>query len=199
MSKKAGLLTVLITGLVWGLVEIYVGDVFYKFHIPFRSAILTASGMGLLVIARRVFDKPGSSLAAGVIAGVLRCAVPKVYICHAVAIAIEGCAFDATWTGLRAGERQTLKRAYLTGAIAIYSGLFAFGLAGIYWFKFGKWVAGGLSGVGLYCLRSGSMALAAFIILAPIALRAAKALSAHVPGRVAGAGAAQKTIERHDQ
>lgn len=193
MSKKAGLLVILITGLVWGLVEIYIGDVFYKFHIPFRSAILTAIGMGLLVVARGVFDKPGSSLAAGVIAGVLRCAVPKVYICHMVAIAIEGCAFDITWTALRAGERQTLRRAYLAGAIAIYSGLVAFGLAGIYWFEFGKWVAGGLSGVGMYCLRSGSFALGAFIILAPIALRAARSLSVRVPGT------AEKPVIRRDR
>lgn len=197
MSKKAGLLVILITGLVWGFVEIYVGDVFYKFHIPFRSAILTAIGMGLLVMARRIFDKPGSSLAAGVIAGVLRCAVPKVYICHMVAIAIEGCAFDVTWTVLRAGERQTLRRAYLAGAIAIYSGLFAFGLAGIYWFKFGKWVTGGLSGVGMYCLKSGSFALAVFIILAPIALTVARGLSARVPGHVPDPRA--RTIARRDR
>jgi thiamine transporter ThiT len=187
MSKKAGLLVVLITGLVWGLVEIYVGDVFYRFHIPFRSAILTAIGMGGLVAARRVLDKPGSSLAAGVLAGIIRCAVPKVYICHAVAIAIEACAFDATWTLMRAGERQTLRRAWLAGAVAIYSGFFAFGLASLYLFKFGKWTAGGWSGIGMYCLRSGSMALAAFIVLAPLALRAGQALAAHVPGHVAGA------------
>ena len=182
MSKKAGLLVILITGLVWGLIEIYIGDVFYKFHIPFRSAILTAVGMGLLVLARRAYDRPGSSLAAGVIAGILRCAVPKVYICHMVAIAIEGCAFDVTWTALRAGERQTLRRAYLAGAVAIYSGFFAFGLAGIYLFKFGKWVAGGLGGVGMYCLKSGSFALAAFILLAPIALRVSRSLPVRLPG-----------------
>jgi thiamine transporter ThiT len=193
MSRKAGLLAILTAGLVWGLVEIYVGDVFYKFNLPFRSATLTAIGMGLLVVARKVYDRPGSSLAAGVIAGILRCAVPKVYICHMVAIAIEGCAFDATWTAVKASERQTLRRAYLAGAIAVYSGLLAFGMAGIYLFKFGKWVAGGLGGAGLYALKSGSVAFAIFIVLAPIALRAASSLAVRIPGAAEGSAVRRKT------
>jgi hypothetical protein len=181
MSKKAGLLIILLTGLVWGLSEIYVGDVFYKFHVPFRSGSLTAVGMALLVISRMVYDKPGSSLAAGVLAGGLRCLVPKIYLCHLIAIAIEGCTFDATWTALRTGERQTLRRAWLTGAVAIYSGFLAFGIASIYLFRFEKWVAGGVTGVGAWTLKSGSFGVALFIILAPLALMAGRRLATRLP------------------
>jgi thiamine transporter ThiT len=190
MSKKTAVLVIVLTGLVWGLTEIFLGDAFYKLHIPFRSATLTAVGLCLLVVARLALDRPGTSLAAGVISGLVRCLVPKVYICHAVAIAIEACAFDATWTALKAGERQTLRRAWIAGAVAVYSGYLAFGLVSIYFFKFGKWVAGGLSGVGLYMLRSGSFAVGAFIILAPLAIWAGRRLAARLP-RLAESGLRQ--------
>lgn len=186
MSKKAGALVIVLTGLAWGLAEIFLGDVFYKFHVPFRSATLTGLGLCLLIIGRLTFDRPGSSLAAGVLAGLIRCLVPNVYICHAVAIAMEACAFDLTWSVLRAGERQTLRRAWLAGAIAIYSGLLAFGAVSLYWFRFGKWVAGGLPGVGLYALKSGSFAVAVFVVLSPVAVWAGRRLTARIPRLAAG-------------
>jgi len=181
MSKKTGLLLIVLTGAVWGLVEIFLGDVFYKFHVPFRSGTLTAIGMGLLFTARMVYDRPGSSLGAGVLAGAFRCLVPHVYVCHAIAIAIEGCAFDVTWSALRAGERQTLRRGWLAGAVAIYSGFFAFGLASLYLFKFGKWMESGLAGVGQWTLTSGSIALAIFVALAPLAMLAGRKAAAQFP------------------
>jgi hypothetical protein len=181
MSKKACLIVILATGLVWGLTEIFVGDLFYKLHIPFRSGSMTALGLAFLVMSRTVLDRPGTSIAAALLAGAIRCLVPKVYVCHFVAIAIEGCAFDIGWTLLRAGERQTVRRAWLSGAVAIYAGFFAFGLASLYVFRFGKWVAGGLEGVGLYTARSGSFGLGLFIILTPLALKAGRAIAAAAP------------------
>jgi thiamine transporter ThiT len=186
MSKKTGALVIVLTGLVWGVTEIFLGDVFYRFHVPFRSATLTGLGLCLLVIGRLALDRPGSSLAAGVLSGFIRCLVPKVYICHAVAIAMEACAFDLTWSLLRAGERQTLRRAWLSGAVAIYSGLLAFGVVSLYWFKFGKWVAGGLPGVGLYALKSGSFAAVVFIVLSPLAVWAGRQVTARIPGLAEG-------------
>jgi len=186
MSKKAGLLVILLTGLVWGLSEIFLGDVFYKFHVPFRAGALTAVGMAFLVISRMVFDRPGSSIGAGVLAGVIRCLVPKIYLCHLIAIALEGCAFDVAWTALRAGERQTLRRAWLAGATGIYSGFLAFGIASIYLFGFEKWVARGMAGVARWTLTSGSFAVAVFVVLAPIALVVGRRIAASTPVPVEG-------------
>ncbi|HVP57108.1 MAG TPA: hypothetical protein VMU02_03335 [bacterium] len=177
MSKKVGLLVILITGVVWGLAEIYVGDVFYKFHLPFRSGIMTAIGMALLVISRMVYDRPGSSLGAGVLAGIIRCLVPKVYLCHLVAISLEGCTFDVVWSVLRAGERQTLRRAWIAGAAALYAGFLAFGAASIYVFRFQRWVEMGMTGVAKWTLKSGSFGVAVFLVLAPIALAAGRRLA----------------------
>jgi hypothetical protein len=183
MSKKVGLLIILLTGLVWGLAEIFVGDVFYKFHVPFRSGSLTALGMALLIISRMVYDRPGASLGAGVVAGAIRCLVPKIYLCHLVAISLEGCTFDLVWSALRAGERQTLWRAWVAGTLAIYSGFLAFGAASIYLFKFQKWIAGGMGGVGAWTLKSGSFGVAVFIVLAPVALKVGRLLARRSPSR----------------
>jgi hypothetical protein len=170
MTRKAGILVFIIVGLLWGLSEIFLGDVFYRFHMPMRAASLTAVGMALLVVGRLAFDRPGTSLAASIIAGALRCLVPKLYICHFIAIALEGCVFDISWTALKAGETRSLRRAWLSAAIAAYVGFLSFGLAGAYAFKFGRWVAAGLGGTAAWALKSGTVSTVLLAGLVPLAV-----------------------------
>jgi hypothetical protein len=176
MAKKIGVLTVLAVGLLWGLSEIFLGDVFYRFQIPMRSAGLTAIGMALLVVGRLVFDRPGTSLAASVIAGALRCLVPKLYICHMTAIALEGCVFDVSWSALKAGQTRSLRRAWLSAATAAYVGFLSFGFVGAYGFRFGRWVAAGPGGIAAWALKSGTVSSVLLIGLVPLAVIAAHKL-----------------------
>ena len=176
MSKRAGLIVVVAAGVLWGLSEIFLGDVFYRFHIPMRAASLTAIGMMLLVVSRYIYDRPGSSIAAALIAGALRCLVPKLYICHFLAIAFEGVALDASWTALRAGEANSLKKAWFSAAIATYAGFAAFGFLGAYVFGFGRWVQAGPAGILLWALRSGTFASILLIGLVPVAALIARRL-----------------------
>ena len=174
MSRKWGLILILATGIVWGLSEVFLGDVFYRFHIPMRAASLTAIGMTVLVAGRLVSNRPGSSLAAALVAGAIRCLIPKLYICHFIAIALEGCAFDASWTVFKAGERQSLGRAWLSAAIGAYVGFIAFGFAGAHVFGFGRWVAAGTGGILEWSLKSGTLSgllLAGLIPLAALGVR----------------------------
>jgi hypothetical protein len=177
MGRKRGVTMMVAAGLLWGLSEIFVGDVFYRFHIPMRASSLTALGLALLVLARRAYDRPGSSLAAALMAGGLRCLVPRLYFCHLVAIGLEGCAFDISWTALRAGQRDSLRRAWLSSALAAYTGFLAFGLVGAYAFGLGRWVQAGLGGIAAWTLRSGSLAAALLIGLVPVAVWASRHLT----------------------
>jgi hypothetical protein len=170
MSKRAGILVVIAAGGLWGLSEMFLGDVFYMLHIPMRAASLTAIGLALLVAARTLFDRPGSSIAAGLLAGAIRCLVPKLYICHFIAIAIEAFAFDASWTALRAGRARSLKRAWLSAAIGAYTSFLAFGFVGAYGFGFGRWLEAGLTGIFSWTLRSGSVAALLLLGLVPLSI-----------------------------
>jgi hypothetical protein len=176
MSKRIGVLVFVAVGLLWGLSEIFLGDVFYRFQIPMRAAVLTAIGMALLAVGRLVFDRPGTSLAASVIAGALRCLVPKLYICHMVAIALEGCVFDVSWSALKVGQTRSLRRAWLSAAIAAYVGFLSFGFVGAYGFHFGRWVAAGPGGIVAWALRSGTVSTVLLIGLVPLAVLAARKL-----------------------
>jgi hypothetical protein len=158
--------------------EVFLGDLFYKFHVPMRAANLTAIGMAFLVVGRLVYDRPGSSLASAVIAGALRCLVPKLYVCHLIAITLEGCAFDASWSALRAGETRSIKRAWLASAIAVYVGFFSFGLAGGYLFSFRRWVVAGLGGITQWALRSGTVSALLLVGLVPVAVLAVRRVAA---------------------
>jgi hypothetical protein len=187
MSKRAGILVVVAAGGLWGLSEVFLGDVFYMFRIPMRAASLTAVGLALLVAGRLLYDRPGSSIAAGLLAGALRCLVPKLYICHFVAIAIEASAFDASWTALRAGRRHSLKRAWLAAATGAYASYLAFGLVGTYGFGFERWVAAGVGGIVSWTLRSGTLTAILLLGLVP--------LSAYVASRLESA--ARKRPQEH--
>jgi hypothetical protein len=146
----------------------FLGDVFYMFRIPMRAASLTAVGLALLVVGRLLFDRPGSSIAAGLLAGAIRCLVPKLYICHFIAIAIEAAAFDAGWTALRAGHTRSLKRAWLASAIGAYASFVAFGFVGAYGFGFGRWVEAGVAGIFSWSLRSGTVTSLLLLGLVPL-------------------------------
>ena len=170
MTKTRGLIIVLAVGLLWGLSETFLGDVFYMFNIPMRAASLTAVGLALLVIGRMIVDRPGSSIAAGLLAGAVRCLMPKLYICHFVAIAIEAFAFDASWTALKAGSRHSLKRAWLAAAVGAYTSFLAFGFVGAYGFGFGRWVAAGIGGILSWSLRSGTVTSLLLLGLVPVSV-----------------------------
>jgi hypothetical protein len=178
MPRKTGILVIILAGLVWGLSEVFLGDVFYRFHFPMRAALLTAIGMAILVAGRLIYDRPGSSLASAVIASALRCLVPKLYVCHLIAITLEGCAFDASWSALRAGETRSMRRTWLASAIAVYVGFFSFGLAGAYLFSFKRWVIAGLGGIAQWGFRSGTVSALLLVGLVPVAVLAVRRLVA---------------------
>ncbi len=186
MKLKLRILIIATAGILWGLSEIFVGDVFYHYHIPMRGASLTALGIMILIIARLLYNRFGTSIAIGLIAGGLRCLVPKVYICHMVAIALEAFAFDVAWSALRAGKTRSARRIWLASLLGIYSGLFTFGLVSIYIFKFGKWVAGGISGSAVWTLQSGSFSALLLVGLVPLGMALAGRLErssrAEAPG-----------------
>lgn len=184
MSRKTGFIVVLVAGALWGLTEVFVGDVFYKFHVPMRAASLTAIGLAILVMARLIYDRPGTSLAAAILAGAIRCLVPKLFICHMVAIAIEGAAFDLSWSAMRAGERRSLRRAWLSAAVGAFVGFFSFGLIGAYGFGFRRWVEAGLPGIATWSLRSGAFSSLLLLALVPLAALAARKITAAAPAKL---------------
>lgn len=158
MKSKAIVATVFISGVLWALSEIYLGDLFYKFHIPMRAAVLTAVGMTILVIWRLLYDRLGVSTGSAILAGVIRCLVPRANICHFVAIALQGLVFDLTWTAVKAGQKRSLSRAWLAAISGSYLGSFGFVVLSIYFFKFGRWGAAGFWGGAEWAIKTGSMA-----------------------------------------
>jgi hypothetical protein len=177
MSKRAGLVVIIAAAILWGLSEIFLGDVFYRFNIPMRAASMTAIGLMLLTIGRFAYDRPGSSTAAALLAGGMRCLVPRLFICHFSAIALLGFVFDISWTLLHTGEKCSLRRAWVSASIATFFGFAAFGFLGAYVFGFGRWVAAGPSGILAWTARSGALASVILLGLVPVAGKVAAYLA----------------------
>lgn len=183
MSTRRSILVIALAGVLWGLSEIFLGDVFYRFHLPMRGASLTAIGIAIMVGARILLNRTGSSLAVALVAGGLRCLVPRMYICHMIAIALEGCIFDVTWSALKADTKVNLGKAWIAGSVSAYTGFLAFGLVALHLFGFGRWVEGGLGGVLGWTLRSGSFSALLLAGLVPLVTLAVRRMQATEPTR----------------
>jgi hypothetical protein len=99
----------------------------------------------------------------------MRCLVPRLFICHFSAIALLGFVFDISWTLLRAGEKHSLRRAWLSASAAAFFGFAAFGFLGAYVFGFGRWVAAGPIGILAWTAKSGAFASVILLGLVPLA------------------------------
>jgi hypothetical protein len=181
MSTRRGILVIIVAGTLWGLSEVFLGDIFYRFHMPMRGASLTAIGIAIMVAARILFNRTGSSLVVALIAGGFRCLVPRMYICHMIAVALEGCIFDVTWSTLKVGARANLRKAWVASIISAYTGFIAFGFVALCLFGFGRWVEGGPGSVLGWTLRSGSFSALLLAGLVPLAVLAARRIQAAEP------------------
>jgi hypothetical protein len=96
-SKHFVLLSVLLFGSLWGLVELGIGELAYLNDVP-RAPILTAFGVLFMVLARAVWSVPGSTLALAGVASAYKVLQHPVWGCKLAAVVLVGAVFEAGFT-----------------------------------------------------------------------------------------------------
>lgn len=96
-SRRFVVLSVLLFGSLWGIVELGIGELAYLNDIP-RAPILTAFGVLFMVIARAVWSVRGSTLALAAVASVYKLLQHPVWGCKLAAILVVGAVFEAGFT-----------------------------------------------------------------------------------------------------
>jgi hypothetical protein len=102
-QKHFVLLSILLFGSLWGLVELGIGELAYANDVP-RAPILTAFGVLFMVLARTVWSVRGSTLALAAVASFYKLLQHPVWGCKLAAILVVGAIFEA---GLSLYERRT--------------------------------------------------------------------------------------------
>ncbi len=71
LNRKA-LIYIAVFGTFWGLLEASLGSLLHAFHLPFTGSLLSALGLIILLVARKLNPVRGSSALMGLIAGVIK-------------------------------------------------------------------------------------------------------------------------------
>ena len=120
-------------GALWGLIEMILGTYLHLVQFPLRGALMAALGAVLLCAARLQVDRPGATLAAGVVAAAVRLLSIGAFKLGPVAgIAIESAVVEAVLTMLGCGRAQFV----LACALACLEGIPHFFVTN--WLFFGK-------------------------------------------------------------
>jgi hypothetical protein len=171
LDKKKLILGIIFFGSLWGLLEAFGISIMRGAEFPFRSSVLALLGVVILMAARVVVPRVGSTVIIGVIAaGFKFLSLPSIFFCQIAAVIGEAVIFDIGFT--IAEKRKLFDRKLAPGITAIIACLasyllFAFSQAYLfsnpYWVQRGiegmlKWVAidGGIAaGLGFLAIYGG--------------------------------------------
>jgi hypothetical protein len=104
-SKRLIVVSVILFGSLWGLAELGLGELTLANGIP-RAPVLTAVGVLLLVLTRRVWATPGSSLALSAVAASFKFVQHPVWGCKIAAVLMVGVIFDIGFTLIEARRSE---------------------------------------------------------------------------------------------
>ncbi len=117
-SKRLIIISLVLLGSLWGLSELGIGEMALARSIP-RAPILTAIGILFLVLARRLWATPGSSLSLAAIAGAFKFLQHPVWGCKIAAVLMVGAIFDITFSLYEARQAHRADSVSLGGILAM--------------------------------------------------------------------------------
>jgi hypothetical protein len=153
-------------GSIWGINELFLGDILYRNDVQNSSVILTVIALFLLAISRGMINKPGSSALIGTFAALFRLANTAPSYCHLLGIFLLGVTFDVFSSLLIKNKEQAPLKWGAAGMLSAFGNNALFALLITYVFRYEYWVVGGFSKVFHHIFVSGSIitVIAAFFV-----------------------------------
>jgi hypothetical protein len=166
MKKVKPLLWLFLFGSIWGMNEVFLGEILYQNEVLNSAVILTVIALFLLSISRAMINKPGSSALIGAFAVFFRLANTAPSYCHLLGIFLLGVTFDVFSSLLIKNEDTAPLKWGATGMLSAFGNNALFALLITYVFRYEYWVVGGFSKVSHHIFVSGSIltVIAAFLV-----------------------------------
>jgi hypothetical protein len=166
MKKFKPIMWLFLFGSLWGINEVFLGEILYRNEVAQSSVILTVMALFLLAISRGMINKPGTSTLIGTFAVLFRLANTAPSYCHLLGIFLLGATFDLFSSLLLKDDARSSIKWGLAGAVSAFANNAVFALMITYVFRYEYWVAGGTAKVSQHIFISGSLSalLAAFIV-----------------------------------
>jgi hypothetical protein len=144
-------------GSLWGMSEVFIGGALYNANVPRASVFLSVLAVFILVVARGVLNRPGSSTAVGIIAAAYRLVNAGPFFCHIYGILFLAIAFDLAFLLLRKGERRFSSRMLAALMAGVYGGHALFALFVTWIIRYSYWFEAGLPKVLDHVFINGSL------------------------------------------
>jgi hypothetical protein len=123
-SKHLIIASIVLFGSLWGLAELGIGEAMWSLQIP-RAALLTAIGVLFLVMGRRAWSAPGSSMALATVAASFKFLQHPFWGCKVAAVLMVGAVFEIGFTMVEARLKRrnfaSLTRGAALGAAPVLS------------------------------------------------------------------------------
>jgi len=158
----------LLFGSLWGISEVFGGEVLSKNKIAYASVWLSAWAFFVLAAARGFLNKPGSSSIIGAFAAVFKLVNAAPFFCHLLGIFFLGLVFDIVSTLLMRHERKISYRSSVSGALSAYGGYALFALVITYIVRYEYWTVGGFAKVLHHIFVRGSYAALMALVAVPL-------------------------------
>jgi hypothetical protein len=174
--KRLAITSILLFGSLWGLSELGIDRLELAEGVP-RAPLLTAAAIVFLMIARRAWDAPGSSLSLAVLAAAFKFVQSPFFGCKIAAVLILGGIFDVAMSLARGREPWALWSAgraapYARTIVATFASFVAFGFVARYVLQNPFWIAGGAERLLEYQLLHGAIAAGLTVPATYVGLRA---------------------------
>lgn len=166
MKKFKPIMWLFLFGSIWGINEVFLGEILYLNEVAQSSVILTVIALFILAVSRGMINQPGSSTLIGAFAVLFRLANTAPSYCHLLGIFLLGATFDLFSSLWLKNEEKSPTKWGLMGAANAFVNNAIFALMITYIFRYEYWVVGGMAKVSDHIFISGSISalLAAFLV-----------------------------------
>ena len=168
MKRFKPVMWLFLFGSIWGINEVFLGEILYRNEVQNSSVILTVIALFLLAIARGMINKPGSSALIGAFAVLFRLANTAPSYCHLLGIFLLSATFDVFSSLLVKNKEQAPLRWAAAGMLSAFSNNAIFALLMAYVFRYKYWIAEGFSKLFHHIFISGSIITIIAALLVPL-------------------------------
>jgi hypothetical protein len=168
MKKFKPIMWLFLFGSIWGINELFLGDILYRNDVQNSSVILTVMALFVLAIARGLINKPGSSALIGTFAVLFRLVNTAPSYCHLLGIFLLGATFDVFSSVLIKNKEHAPLKWGATGMLSAFGNNALFALLITYVFRYEYWIMGGFSKIFRHIFTSGSIVAVLAALLVPV-------------------------------
>jgi hypothetical protein len=179
MNRKYFLGILFFSGL-WGLSEVFLGGLLYRFDVPLASVPLTIIAFGILAAAWVYMPRAATGTLIAACAMMYKFSNEPFFACHLLGILIAGICWDVFFGAIKAKSKS------VGAAMAVLASNALFAILMVFVFRYEPWVAAGWGKMARHIFLSGGIAAVGSAVVVPMCMTLAERFKSGNVGVLSG-------------